>query len=65
MRDVSVYVIDPVNYVGMKAHNELAILHHSYNTQCKQATTKDSTKISKLYMYIQYVVLLKEKPGTW
>ena len=29
---------------------ELAILDHSCNTKCKQATTKDGTKISKLHV---------------
>ena len=32
------------SYVGMQARIELAILDHNYNTQHKQATTKDGTK---------------------
>ena len=31
------------SYVGMQARIELAILDHNYNTQRKQATTKDGT----------------------
>ena len=34
----------------MQAHIKLAILDYSYNTQCKQATTKDGIKISKLHV---------------
>ena len=35
----------------MQARTELAILDHNYNTQRKQATTKDGINISKLHVY--------------
>ena len=38
------------SYVGMQARIELAILDHNYNTQRKQATTKDGTKIIILHV---------------
>ena len=55
------------SYVGMQARTELAILDHNYNTQRKQATTKDGINILKLHacVYVHFVFLLKEKPGTW
>ena len=43
------------SYVGMQARIELAILDHNYNTQCKQATTKDGTKIIILHLCLMYI----------
>ena len=37
------------SYVGMQARIELAILDHNYNTQQKQATTKDGTDVVLYY----------------
>ena len=41
----------------MQAHTELAILDHNYNTQRKQATTKDGINILKLHacVYVHFV----------
>ena len=47
-------------YVGMQACIELAILDHNYNTQLKQAITKDGTKISKLhYRIVVFITNIK------
>ena len=43
------------SYVGMQARIELAILDHNYNTQRKQATTKDGTKIIILHLCLTYI----------
>ena len=43
------------SYVGMQARIELAILDHNYNTQRKQATTKDGTKIIILHLCLMYI----------
>ena len=42
-------------YVGMQVCIELAILDHNYNTQCKQATTKDGTKIIILHLCLMCI----------
>ena len=39
------------SYVGMQARIELAILDHNYNTQRKQATTKDGTIYCVVHVY--------------
>ena len=39
----------------MQARIELAILDHNYNTQRKQATTKDGTKIIILHLCSTYI----------
>ena len=49
------------SYVGMQAHIELAILDHNYNTQRKQATTKDGIKIIILHLCLMCIFFTEGK----
>ena len=52
--------IQHFSYVGMQARIELAILDHNYNTQHKQATTKDGTKIIILHLCLMSIFYLRK-----